>query len=61
MNQPDISTLNDFVNINIEKFHNNKLKTLSDINLKNILKNKNDILTWLYEGCRSKLLVPVGW
>ncbi len=44
MNQPDISTLNDFVNINIEKFHNNKLKTLSDINLKNILKKKNPYL-----------------
>lgn len=44
MNQPGISTLNDFVNINIEKFHNNKLKTLSDINLKNILKKKNPYL-----------------
>lgn len=40
----DIEKINAFVNTNIEIFHNNKLKSLENINLNKILKKKNPYL-----------------
>jgi len=40
----DVEEINAFVNTNIEIFHNNKLKSLENINLNKILKKKNPYL-----------------
>jgi len=44
MVQIDIKKVDNFVNTNIEMFHNNRLKSLENINLKKILKQKNPYL-----------------
>ncbi len=44
MEKLDVNEINDFVNKNISMFHQNKLKSLQSINLKDVLKKKNPYL-----------------